>query len=52
MKTLHSTRYAAAAFWNKLPAALKKSESVSAFNHNLKLWLTKDYISSREIIVD
>ena len=52
MKTLHATRYAAAAFWNKLPIAEKKSDSVSTFNHNLKLWLTKDYISSRENIVD
>ena len=52
MKTLHATRYAAAAFWNKLPIAVKKSDSVPTFNHNLKSWLTKDYISSRENIVD
>ena len=36
MKTLHATRYAAAAFWNKLPVAVKQSNSASVFNSNLK----------------
>ena len=41
---------AAAALWNKLPIALKQSKTTQNFKKNLKNWLTKDYISSREII--
>ena len=49
-KTLNSISYAAAALWNKLPLALKQSKTTQNFKKNLKNWLTKDYISSREII--
>ena len=49
-KTLNSISYAAAALWNKLPLALKQSKTTQDFKKNLKNWLTKDYISSREII--
>ena len=52
MIKLHATRYAAAALWNKLPVDVKQSNSASALNSNLKSWLTKDYISSRENIED
>ena len=52
MKTLHAIRYAAAVLWSKLPVDVKQSNSASAFNSNLKSWLTKDYISSRENIED
>ena len=45
-----SISYAAAALWNKLPLALKQSKTTHNFKKNLKNWLTKDYISSREII--
>ena len=49
-KTLNSINYAAAALWNKLPLALKQSKTTQNFKKNLENWLTKDYISSREII--
>ena len=49
-KTLNSISYAAAALWNKLPLALKQSKTNQNFKKNLKNWLTKDYISSREIV--
>ena len=49
-KTLNSISYAAAALWNKLPLALKQSKTTQNFKKNFKNWLTKDYISSREII--
>ena len=49
-KTLNSISYAAVALWNKLPLALKQSKTTHNFKKNLKNWLTKDYISSREII--
>ena len=48
-KKHNSIRYAAAALWNKLPLALKQSKTTQNFK-NFKNWLTKDYISSREII--
>ena len=51
-KTLDSISYAAAAIWNKLPLALKKSKTTQNCKKNLKNWLTKDYISSREIIIN
>ena len=49
-KKINSISYAAAALWNKLPLALKQSKTTQNFKKNLKNWLTKDYISSREII--
>ena len=52
LNTLHATRYAAAAFWNKIPLSIKQSNSAYAFNSNLKSWLKRDYLSSRESVVD
>ena len=52
LDTLHATRYAAAAFWNKIPLSIKQSNSTYAFNSNLKSWLTRDYLSSRECVAD
>ena len=49
-KTLNSISYAAAALWNKLPLALKQTKNAHNFKKNLENWLTKEYISSREII--
>ena len=49
-KTLNSISYAAAALWNKLLLSLKQSKTTQNFKKNSKNWLTKDYISSREII--
>ena len=52
LNTLHATRYAAAAFWNKIPLSIKQSKSTYAFNSNLKSWLTRNYLSSRESVAD
>ena len=49
-KTLQSIKFAAAALWNKLPITLKQLNNVATFKYQLKAWLTKDYISSREAI--
>ena len=49
-KTLQSINFAAAALWNKLPITLKQLNNVATFKYQLKAWLTKDYISSRETI--
>ena len=48
--TLQSIRFSAAALWNKLPLTLKQLINVTTFKSQLKAWLTKDYISSRETI--
>ena len=49
-KTLQSIKFSAAALWNKLPSTLKQLINVTTFKSQLKAWLTKDYISSRETI--
>ena len=49
-KTLQSIKFSAAALWNKLPLTLKQLINVTTFKSQLKAWLTKDYISSRETI--
>ena len=49
-KTLQFNKFAAAALWNKLPITLKQLKNVTTFKSQLKGWLTKDYISSRETI--
>ena len=49
-KTLNSISHAAAALWNKLLLDFKQSKTTHNFKKNLKNWLSKDYISSREII--
>ena len=49
-KTLQSIKFAAAALWNKLPIILKQLKNVTTFKSQLKGWLTKNYISSRETI--
>ena len=49
-KTLQSIKSSAAALWNKLPLTLKQLINVTTFKSQLKAWLTKDYISSRETI--
>ena len=48
--TLQSIKFSAAALWNKLPLTLKQLINVTTFKSQLKAWLTKDYISSRETI--
>ena len=49
-KTLQFIKFAAAALWNKLPITLKQLKNITTFKSQLKGWLTKDYISSRETI--
>ena len=49
-KTLQSIKFSAAALWNKLPLTLKQLINVTTFKSQLKAWLMKDYISSRETI--
>ena len=49
-KTLNSISYAAVALWNKIPLALKQSKTTQNFKNNLKNWLTRDCMSSRETI--
>ena len=49
-KTLQSIKFSAASLWNKLPLTLKQLINVTTFKSQLKAWLTKDYISSRETI--
>ena len=49
-KTLHSIKFAAVVLWKKLPLTLKQLNNVTKFKCQLKEWLTKDYISSRETI--
>ena len=49
-KILQSIKFSAAALWNKLPLTLKQLINVTTFKSQLKAWLTKDYISSRETI--
>ena len=49
-KTLQAIKFAAAELWNKLPMTLKQLTNVTTFKSQLKGWLTKDYISSRETV--
>ena len=49
-KTLTAVSYAASALWNKIPVDIKQATSKVIFKKRLKEWLTKDYVSSREII--
>ena len=49
-KTLQSIKFSAASLWNKLPLTLKQLINVTTFKSQLKAWLTKDYISSRETV--
>jgi len=50
-KTLGSVKYAASAMWNKIPDDIKQAKSLEIFKFSMKRWLTKDYISSREIVL-
>ena len=49
-KTLQSIKFSAAALWNKLPLTLNQLINVTTSKSQLKAWLMKDYISSRETI--
>ena len=50
-KTLRSVKFAASAMWNKIPADIKQAKSLETFKNQMKRWLTKDYISSRETVL-
>jgi len=50
-KTLGSVKYAASALWNKIPIDIKQAKNLNVFKSAMKSWLSKDYISSREIVL-